>query len=62
MMSKRSLLILAALLTLVPATAFATLHVGNTAPDFSIPDTANVNHTLSQYRGKVVHLLFWMAF
>lgn len=59
---KRSLPILAALLALVPATALATLHVGQSAPDFSIPDTANVNHTLSQYRGKVVHLLFWMEF
>lgn len=62
MMNRRSLFVLAALATLVPATAFATLHVGESAPDFSIPDTASVNHTLSQYRGKVVHLLFWMAF
>ena len=53
---------LLALALLVPGIAQARLQVGNTAPDFTIPDTAWVNHSLSQYRGQVVLLMFWQAF
>jgi hypothetical protein len=47
---------------LLPDLAQARLQVGNQAPDFTIPDTAWVNHSLSQYRGQVVLLMFWQAF
>jgi hypothetical protein len=53
---------LLALALLVPGIAQARLQVGNNAPDFTIPDTAWVNHSLSQYRGQVVLLMFWQAF
>jgi len=51
-----------ALLLLSPGMAQAVLSIGDQAPDFSIPDTAWVNQTLSQYRGKVVLLQFWQQF
>lgn len=54
--------ILVGLLTLFPTLALGTLRVGDPAPDFSIPDTAWVNHRLSEQRGKVVMLLFWQEF
>ncbi|MCX6841680.1 MAG: redoxin domain-containing protein [candidate division WOR-3 bacterium] len=53
------LLMLAALL---PGTALAVLNVGDQAPDFDIPDTAWVNHHLTEWRGKVVLLQFWQQF
>lgn len=59
---KVCLLVLVALVLFLPATAQAVLHVGDAAPDFSIPDTAWVNHQLSGFRGSVVHLMFWQAF
>ena len=59
--AKRSLLALAGLLMLLPSMAMAVLQVGQQAPDFSLPDTAWVNHSLSEFRGKVVHLLFWQS-
>ncbi len=49
------------LLVLMPATALAVLHVGDPAPDFTLPDTANVNHSLSEWRGRVVLLDFWQS-
>jgi hypothetical protein len=36
-------------------------HVGSVAPDFTLPGTDGLNHTLSEYRGKVVFLEFGAA-
>ncbi len=59
-MKVRSLLaVLLMLAALLPGTALAVLGVGDQAPDFNIPDTAWVNHHLTEWRGKVVMLLFW---
>jgi hypothetical protein len=55
-------LALVGLLVLLPGLALASLQVGDAAPNFSIPDTAWVNHQLSQYHGQVVQLMFWQAF
>ncbi|OYD14696.1 hypothetical protein CH330_03330 [candidate division WOR-3 bacterium JGI_Cruoil_03_51_56] len=52
---------LVGLLALVPMMALATLHVGDLAPDFTLPDTAYVNHNLSEWRGRVVLLTFWQS-
>jgi len=59
MNGKALLLVLLAVLALAPTAALAKLSVGNQAPDFNIPDTAWVNHSLSEFRGKVVMILFW---
>lgn len=32
---------------------------GEPAPNFTLPDTAGVNHSLTDYQGKVVQLFFW---
>jgi thiol-disulfide isomerase/thioredoxin len=53
--------VLLGLLVLFPAMATATLQVGDPAPDFTLPDTAYVNHSLSEYRGDVVLLDFWQS-
>jgi hypothetical protein len=42
-------------------TAFATLQVGDQAPNFALPDTAWVNHQLTEYAGRVVLLNFWQS-
>ena len=55
-------IVLLAALTLAPSAAFAKLSVGQQAPDFTIPDTAWVNHSLSEWHGKVVLLQFWQQF
>jgi peroxiredoxin len=34
---------------------------GALAPNFTLPDTAGVNHSLYDYQGKVVFLFFWMS-
>jgi peroxiredoxin len=39
----------------------ATPGVGDKAPNFSLPDTAGVNHSLAEFRGKVVLLNFWQS-
>lgn len=57
---KAGLALLAAL-ALAPSAAFAVLNVGDAAPDFSIPDTAGVNHHLTEWRGKVVMIQFWAS-
>ena len=62
MMKKRILPLLIGLLALVPGIALAVLHVGDPAPDFTIPDTAYVNHSLSELQGNVVVILFWQNF
>jgi len=46
-------------LMLAPTLLMAYPAVGDPAPNFTIPDTAWVNHSLTDYRGKVVQLLFW---
>jgi hypothetical protein len=59
MNAKALLLVLLTVLALAPAVALAKLNVGDQAPDFNIPDTAWVNHHLTEWRGKVVMILFW---
>jgi hypothetical protein len=59
MKAKALLVVLLMVLALAPAAAFAKLNVGDQAPDFNIPDTAWVNHSLTEFRGKVVMILFW---
>ena len=62
-MKARALLVaLLMVLALTPSAAFAVLNVGDSAPDFNIPDTAWANHSLSEWRGKVVLLQFWQQF
>jgi hypothetical protein len=53
---------LAVALALLPAAAFASLRVGDVAPDFALPDSAGVVHHLSDFRGKVVQILGWQNF
>ena len=48
-------------LVAVPAILSAWPQSGELAPDFTIPDTAGVNHSLSDYQGKVVQLFFWQS-
>ena len=57
----RKLPIVLGLLALVPASALAVLQVGQEAPNFTLPDTAGVNHSLFDYRGRVVVLNFWKS-
>ncbi len=57
----RNLPVLLALVALLPASALGVLQVGQTAPDFSAPDTAGVYHSLSEFRGQVVVLNFWQS-
>ena len=40
---------------------FASPGPGATAPNFTLPDTAGVNHSLVEFAGKVVLLNFWMS-
>jgi len=54
-------LLAAALLMLLPSTAAAVLQVGQEAPNFSLPDTAGVNHSLTEFRGQCVVLNFWQS-
>ena len=59
MKAKALYVLLLMVLALAPTAALATLYVGDQAPDFNIPDTAWVNHHLTEFRGKVVMILFW---
>ena len=52
---------LLAVLALLPVAAMATLNVGDAAPNFTLPDTAYINHQLAEYRGRVVLLNFWQS-
>jgi hypothetical protein len=61
-MRLKAVLALLAALALVPSAAFAVLNVGDQAPDFTIPDTAWVDHHLTEWRGKVVLIQFWQQF
>lgn len=58
---KKYLLMTIGLLLASPALVQAGPPVGSPAPNFTIPDTAGVNHSLSEYRGKVVQLFFWQS-
>jgi hypothetical protein len=61
-MRLRAGLALLAALALAPSAAFAVLNVGDQAPDFNIPNTAWINHHLTEWHGKVVLLQFWQQF
>jgi hypothetical protein len=54
--------LLVALLVLSAAPAFASLQVGDVAPDFALTDSAGVVHRLSDFRGQVVQILGWQNF
>jgi len=42
--------------------AMAWPQPGDAAPTFTLPDTANVMHTIpSGYAGHVIHLVFWQS-
>ncbi len=45
-------------LILVASLALASAEVGDPAPDFTLTDTNEVVHTLSEYQGTVVFLNF----
>jgi peroxiredoxin len=53
-------LVLAGLMIVLASPVFA-LSVGDPAPDFTLTDTEGVEHTLSEYQGKVVFLSFMGA-
>jgi len=55
----RKLLLAMVALAAVPAMMMASPGVGEPAPNFTLPDTANVNHSLTDYAGSVVQLFFW---
>jgi hypothetical protein len=57
----RKYLLALAVLFAIPAMLMAGPGVGTLAPDFSLPDTANVYHNLYDYSGKVVAMLFWQS-
>ncbi|MBN2538171.1 redoxin domain-containing protein [candidate division WOR-3 bacterium] len=55
------LLLAVALVALAPSVAPAVLQVGQEAPNFTLPDTAYVNHELTEWRGRCVLLNFWTS-
>ena len=62
MMKAGSGLMLAlALVALAPSVAPAVLTVGQEAPNWTLPDTAGVNHQLTEWRGRCVMILFWQS-
>jgi len=61
LIAKKCLLATIGILALVPVLLWAGPQVGTLAPSFTIPDTAGLNHSLADYRGKVVHILFWQS-
>lgn len=54
-------LLIVAVLALLVGGAMAQPRPGDPAPDFSLPDTAWVNHSLYDWYGKVVLLNFWQS-
>jgi len=54
----RKILLTAASLFVLSATAWSQPKVGDPAPDFTTNTLASGAQTLSQYRGKVVYLFF----
>jgi len=57
----RKLLLALVVLAAVPALMMAYPAVGDPAPNFTLPDTAGVNHSLTDYAGKVAQLFFWQS-
>jgi hypothetical protein len=57
----RKLLLAMVVLAAIPAMMMAYPAVGDPAPNFTLPDTAGVNHSLFDYQGKVVSLFFWQS-
>jgi hypothetical protein len=57
----RSLAILAGLLALLPSVGFGLLYIGDNAPNFTLPDTAYINHQLTEWSGRCVMLNFWQS-
>lgn len=58
----RKLLLALIVVSAVPATIMAWPQPGDPAPAVTLPDTADVTHTIpSEYAGHVLHLLFWWS-
>jgi len=57
----RKLMLALVVLAAVPAMMMAYPAVGGPAPNFTLPDTAGVNHSLSDYAGQTVCLFFWQS-
>jgi peroxiredoxin len=55
-MTIRNLCLVFGVLALSAGAALAGVEVGQSAPDFSLPDTNGQNHQLSQYKGKWIVL------
>ncbi len=55
-----ALLAVGALQCFAPVAA-AGVNVGTDAPDFTLKDVDGVNHSLSDFEGKVVLLNFWQS-
>ncbi len=53
--------LLALILAACGGTAATTIEAGSAAPDFSLPDAAGGEFTLSDYSGRPVLLYFHMA-
>ena len=60
-MNRKAAFTLIALLAMAPAWLLAGPNIGDPAPNFTLPDTALVNHQLAQYRGNVVQIFFWYS-
>ena len=57
----RKLLLALAVLAAIPAMMMAGPGIGTPAPNFTLQDTAGVNHSLYDYQGQVVQLFFWTS-
>ena len=57
----RKYLLALAILAAIPATVMAWPHPGTLAPDFTLKDTAGVDHSLYDYSGQVRFLFFWQT-
>ncbi len=57
----RKLLLALVVLAAIPAMVVAWPQPGTVAPNFTLPDTASVNHSLYDYQGQVVQLFFWQS-
>jgi hypothetical protein len=62
MNAKVLLLVSLMVLVLAPSAAYAVLHVGDAAPNFTLPDSTLTMRSLSEFRGQVVALLGWGNF